>query len=131
MNDTSKEIGSYCVFEYLYRDAGNWKTCGLLLLSGKATEEASAVISKALDCSNTFVAEQIGIPSLCAQHFKDCGSDGPDELDHAYHEFFSVRAATREEVDALAVFGSLDDVVRKFKLVNGRWNVRLSPNVVW
>jgi hypothetical protein len=131
MNDASKEIGSYCVFEYLYRDAGNWKTYGLLLLSGKATEEASVVIAQSLDCSNTFVAEQVGIPSLCAQHFKDCGSDGPGDLDHAYHEFIAVRAATREEVGTLDVFGALDDILRKFKLVDGRWNVRLSPNVGW
>ena len=131
MNDALKEIGSYCVFEYLYRDAGNWKTYGLLLLLGKVTEEAAVVIAEALDCNSTFVAEQIGIPSLCDQHFKDCGSDGPGDLDHAYHEFFGLRAATKEEVDTLTVFAALSDVVKRFKQVDGRWNVGLSPNVVW
>ncbi len=24
----------YCVFKYMYRDGGNWKTLGALLLSG-------------------------------------------------------------------------------------------------
>jgi hypothetical protein len=131
MNTTPEEIAGYCVFEYLYRDAGNWKTFGLLLLSGHGSEEASAAIRGALDCDATFVAEQVAIPSLCKQHFKDCGSDGPGELDHAYHEFFGLRAATKEEVDTLTVFVALTDVVKNFKQVNGRWNVRLSPNVVW
>jgi len=131
MNNASKGIADYCIFEYLYRDAGNWKTFGSLLLSGNAAEIASANIRGTLDYGNTFVAEQVGIPSLCTQHFEDCGSDGPSELDHAYHEFFALRSATQEEVNALAVFGSIGRLVENFKQVGGRWNVRLSPNVDW
>lgn len=131
MNDASEELAHYCIFEYLYRDGGNWKTFGSLLLSGHATEAASSAIKQALDYGDTFVAEQVGIPSLCAQHFRDCGADGAGELDHAYHEFFALRSATQEDVHALTVFGPLADMVQSFKRVDGRWDVRLSPNVVW
>ena len=131
MAASRKAPAAHCVFEYLYRDAGNWKTFGMLLLSGAVTDEATSTITKTLDWNNTFVAEQVGIPSLCPQHFKDCGSDGPGDLDHAYHEFDALRSATEEETQTLTVFGSVDDLARKFALTRGNWNVRLSPNVDW
>lgn len=131
MTNRSEQLSTHCIFEYRYRDAGNWKTHGELLLSGNATKDVSEAIKDTLDWNHTFVAEQVGIPSLCSRHFKDCGSEGPSELDHAYHEFIAIRPASKREVSALAVFGSIEEVVKKFKMTNGRWDVRLSPNVIW
>lgn len=116
----------YRVFAYQYRDAANWKTYGELLLAGKASEaEISAMVSH-LDGGDLFVAEQIGIPSLCEQHFIDY--DGPSDLDHAYHEFLELRPAIPEEIDTMSIFGNLRDLLTRIANTGGRWDVRLSPN---
>jgi len=85
-------VSHYCVFKYMYRDAGNWKTYGELLLQGEAVHVLDE-LRECLDWGDIFVAEQVGIPSLCAEHFASCG-DGPSDLDHAYHEFIDIQPAT-------------------------------------
>ena len=117
---------SHCIFEYQYRDAGNWKTQGALLLSGRV-EGASDALRQCLESGGLFVAEQVGVPSLCEEHFSTCG-EGPSDLDHAYHEFVAVRPATEEDVATLQVTGSLDDVLLRMRKAAGRWDVTLSPN---
>ena len=116
----------YCVFEYMYRDAGNWKTYGALLLTGYA-EGVREPLRKFLEWEDLFVAEQVGIPSLCTEHFAACG-EGPSDLDHAYHEFVDLRPATDEEVVAMSLAGSLDDMVKRMLAAAGHWDVTLSPN---
>lgn len=71
------------VFEYAYRDAGNYKTYGALLLTGRVPAAAEATLRACLESETYFVAEQVGIPVLCTQHWIDVG-DGPSDLDHAY-----------------------------------------------
>lgn len=129
MSDRPQPTAAYCIFDYLYCDAGNWSTGELLLLAGEATEDAYRTIKTALEWPDVFVAEQVGIPSLCAQHFESCGSYGPSELDHAYHTFCELRPATAQEVESLTVFGHLETLVETFISTQGRWDVRLSPNV--
>src|SRR3546814_7465310 len=79
--------GHFTVFEYMYRDVGNFKTEGRLLLSGM-DPEAEAVIRGCLEWGDQFVAEQVGVPALCEDHWDSVGED-PSDLDHAYHEFRS------------------------------------------
>lgn len=117
---------SHCIFEYMYRDGGNWKTHGALLLTGDPTGMRQA-LRGFLESDDLFVAEQVGVPSLCEEHFVACG-EGPSDLDHAYHEFVDLRLATTEEVAALPVAGRLDELIERFRTVAGRWDVRLSPN---
>jgi len=114
-----------CVFEYRYRDAGNFKTYGALLLTGYAAD-ADATVRSCLDWADQFVAEQVGIPALCAEHLKSVG-DGPSDLDHAYHEFICLRQATLKEL-VLPRGGSLQALVERMQAAAGRWDVRLSPN---
>ncbi|SKA11762.1 hypothetical protein [Novilysobacter spongiicola] len=112
------------IFEYMYRDAGNWKTHGALLLSGAPLESA---VRECLEWGDQFVAEQVGVPSLCPEHFAATG-EGPSDLDHAYHEFVALRSASVEEVESLPVAGALSDLVKLMLAAKGRWDVRLSPN---
>lgn len=116
----------YCVFEYMYRDAGNWKTKGALLLAGDATEVREP-LRECLEWEDLFVAEQVGIASLCAEHWTSFG-EGPSDLDHAYHEFVDLRPATDDELAVMPVAGSLDDVLVRMRAAAGCWNVALSPN---
>lgn len=53
----------FCVFEYMYRDAGNWKTFGLLLMEGSC-EGMQGVLEACLEWANQFVAEQVDVPPL-------------------------------------------------------------------
>lgn len=78
-------LTTHCIFEYMYRDAGNFKTDGRLLLIGQVGE-TEAVLLRCLDWGNQFVAEQVGVPSLCREHWEAVG-EGPSDLDHAFHEF--------------------------------------------
>src|SRR3546814_15151748 len=83
--------GHFTVCEYMYRDAGNFKTEGRLLLSGM-DPEAGAVIRGCLEWGDQFVAEQVGVPALCEDHWDSVGED-PSDLDHTYHEFVCLRPA--------------------------------------
>lgn len=117
----------YCVFEYMYRDAGNWKTHGALLLSCDA-EDGREALRECLEWGDLFVAEQVRVPSLCEQHFIDCGEGGPSDLDHAFHEFVDLRPATKEDLESLTVSGPLSDLLGRMRKATGRWDVSLSPN---
>lgn len=116
----------YCIFEYMYRDAGNWKTHGALLLAGDA-EGIWESLRQCLESDHLFVAEQVGVPSLCDRHFAECG-EGPSNLDHAYHEFVELRVASDEEVAGLPLAGSLAGLFERMRAAAGRWDVTLSPN---
>lgn len=113
------------ILEYLYRDGGNFKTHGRLLLAGHSSE-AEQAIRHCLEWGDQFVAEQVGIPSLCGERWQAVG-DGPSDLDHAYQEFVSLRPATDGEARLIA-WGSLDTMLARMRSASGRWDVRLSPN---
>lgn len=113
------------IFEYMYRDGGNFKTTGRVRLSGYDAEADTAICS-CLEWGNQFVAEQVGIPSLCREHW-EVVDDGPSDLDHAFHEFSCLRVAKAGEAD-LPTWGSLEALVERFRAACGQWDVRLSPN---
>jgi len=72
-------------FEYRYRDAGNFKASGRLLLTGSLSESERDEIIARLEDSELFIAEQIGIPTLYGQLYAING--GPNDDDHCWHEF--------------------------------------------
>lgn len=113
------------VFEYQYRDGGNFKTYGRLLLSGQ-DEHTEASIRQCLEWGDQFVAEQIGVPALYEEHWRQV-EDGPSDLDHSFHEFICLHAAQPEEQD-LPIWGTLADMMKRMLAASGRWDVRLSPN---
>ncbi|MEN1940809.1 hypothetical protein WCE41_07040 [Luteimonas sp. MJ246] len=117
--------GKFTVFEYMYRDAGNFKTAGRLLLSGQDAN-AEAAIRGCLEWSDQFVAEQIGVPALCQQHWDSVG-EGPSELDHAYHEFVRLRPARKADM-TLREWGFLTAMVERMQAAARKWDVALSPN---
>lgn len=60
-SDAPKEC---CVFEYLYRDASNYKAWGEILLAGVPSQNDIAVLRACLESGEYFVAEQVGIPAV-------------------------------------------------------------------
>lgn len=115
----------FSIFEYLYRDAGNFKTHGALLLTGY-DRGADAQLRAYLEWDNQLVAEQVGVPVLCSEHWESVG-EGPSDLDHAYHEFIGLRVATPADF-SLPHAGDLSDLIERFRAAAGRWDVTLSPN---
>lgn len=117
---------AFSVFEYRYRDAGNWKTYGVLRIAGHAVGAKHHLLA-CLDAGELFVAEQVGIPPLYEQLWAEC-DDGPSDLDHAYHEFVDLRSATPGDASIPELGVSVDELLSHFDQVAGRWDVSLSPN---
>ncbi|SFN96653.1 hypothetical protein SAMN05660284_02618 [Formivibrio citricus] len=118
---------NYSVFEYLYRDAGNYKAWGALLLEGETTEAEMARIRRHLLDNEFFIAEQIGVPVLYEQLWQQCQSEPSEELDHVWHEFCRIREATAEDRIQLPTFGTTAALVAAFEAV-GKWDWALSRN---
>lgn len=117
--------GCFSVFEYLYRDAGNFKAWGTLLLKGMLTEAQVGEMHSKFDGGEFFIAEQIGVPPLY-QELWDY-SDGPTDSDHVWHEFFALRPAEENDLVEGSPWGTANAL---FTAVSGiaRWNERLSPH---
>lgn len=114
----------FSIFDYLYRDASNYKSWGSLLLEGRATETELEQLRAQLNCDEFFIAEQVGIPALYAELWKF--SDGPTEDDHVWHTFHELRQAEAEEITG-EPWGKVSELVARFKSVD-KWNEQLSPN---
>ena len=125
---------AHCWFDYLYRDAGNWKTFRSMLLSGEFGIAAEAAIRSSLEWGDTFVPEQVEIPPLQPEHLEIHGvetTDG-DDLDHAFHEFVGLRPATRNKVEAQVPACSVATLVQRFQVARGKgWDVTRSPFCRW
>lgn len=115
----------FSVFEYLYRDAANYKAWGSLLLLGKHSQDDIAALRASMESGEYFVAEQVGIPPLYEELW--ALSDGPTEDDHALHEFVELRGAKPEDFETLSVYGELTKLLKAFQAVS-RWDYSLSPN---
>ena len=103
-----------CRFDYLYRDAGNYKGYGSVLLRGDATPENEAAIRAALIDGMYFEAERVGVPAL---YHLVRGDAEPDEAeDHGWHEFVRL---LREQAPKSAPVMGLGDLIQRMEAVNG------------
>lgn len=76
-------------FEYLYRDAGNYKFWNFVIFADPSPmklEEVEDRIRNSLDSRESFIAHQIRIPEV----FPFPNSE-PTEDDHCFHEFASIK----------------------------------------
>lgn len=117
---------AYTIFEYVYRDSGNYKVWGMLRLAGIASLEDELVLRACLEGEELFIAEQVGIPVLYRELWSL--SNGPTRDDHAYHEFVALRPSTAEEDSSVPLWGSLSELVKSFQGIQQRWCCSLSPN---
>ena len=115
---------TFSIFDYCYRDAGNYKAWGMLLLEGVALKEDIKRIVSVLDGGEFFIAEQLAMPTLYHELWQF--SDGPTTEDHVWHQFHELRKATKKEL-TLPVWGTVSELVARFSSVQ-RWNEKLSPH---
>lgn len=116
--------------EYMYRDAANWKTFGLVILAGPIPPAMISSIVQTLDSGMLFVAEQVDIPPLQRRHHAKYGS-ADDDLDHAFHELVELRVATGDDRKHAIQTMPAARTAKLFAAASGRWNCRLSPYGRW
>ena len=109
-------MSDYYVIEYLYRDANNFKAFGEILVSGNISEDYITEMKSYLDSGEFFVAEQVNIPTLYSQLWKY--SNGPTIADHAFHEFSSLRLATKNEIASLDLWGEASVLLDTFRMAS-------------
>lgn len=117
----------HSVFEYLYRDAGNFKAGGELLLEGALNDDEIARIRMHLESGEFFIAEQIDIPTLYERLWQECECEPSSEMDHVWHEFHTIRAADDDDLSRLKVWGKATSLLAAIESVN-YWNPQLSRN---
>lgn len=120
-------IIKHYTFEYLYRDASNYKAFGGVILTGSIGANYVKQLENLLEDSQFFIAEQIKIPNLQPELFKY--SNGPTEDDHGYHEFFHLRPSTSNDISNFKVWGSSDKFLEALINIGNKWDVCLSEYV--
>ena len=85
-------------FEYLYRDAGNFKNWGEVVFSNKENKDAEILEARArqkLIDGEYFVVAIANVPSL---NFKEY----VESLDHGWHEFGSFKNCSEKPSDLVS-----------------------------
>ena len=83
-------------FNYLYRDAGNYKSWGKVIYANPDAlplNEIEKRLRQAFDQETYFIADQIGLAEMFFEGFTDD--------DHCYHEFCSVESTEKDTTDSL------------------------------
>lgn len=111
-------MGNYVVFEYLYRDASNYKIYGALLFEGIITENVINFINSHFDCGTFFIPEAIGIPELRSQLFI---YGGPNSDDHEFHEIVCIRKANTDDLAQLKPYGTFKDLLARIEKMYKTW----------
>lgn len=82
-------------FEYLYRDASNYKNWGDVIFSNKSEmkiEDIEVQIKNNLIDNQFFIAEHLDIPVLYFEKYDF-------EVDHNWHEFYAISTTRHIEND--------------------------------
>jgi len=103
---------SYTILEYQYRDAGNYKAFGELLLEGEMTPNDLADLTPYLYDGEYFIPEEVGIQPLQPLLWEEFGSANED--DHGWHIFVGTREAGIEE-KTLSAWGTKDQLFQRFR----------------
>jgi hypothetical protein len=113
------------LFEYLYRDTGNFKAFGSVALEGELSEEELDRTRNFFDNDGFFIAEQLRVPTLYQQLYQWSG--GPTQSDHCWHEFLSIKVVEEGKVPHEAErWGSAQQFLEALAGV-WRWEEEQSP----
>lgn len=97
-------------FKYFYRDAGNFKSFGSVIVANPdslAAEDADSRLRECLIDRMYFVAEFVQLPTLFP-------SPRIESLDHSWHEFESVEETVSSPTDAMTRTGT--ELIERFRL---------------
>lgn len=115
----------WTLFEYRYRDAGNFKSHGAVALEGVADSDDCERALKSLE-DDLFIAEQLDIPPLYSKLYQWSG--GPSAADHCWHEFVALTIVDEAALDPdIPRVGTAAAFVKCLAAVED-WNGALSPH---
>ena len=107
--------------EYLYRDAGNYKSYQTIVVKGEITDEQRKRIAASLEDGLYFCPRQIGLPEK--RNGKLC------DLDHGYFELetdsFSLTERRASPIKGGAI--TAEELANRFESVD-KWNPNLWAN---
>lgn len=109
----------YTVFEYMYRDAANYKVFGSLWLDGEFPDEDKERFASLLEMDEFFIAEQVAIPAL--QPLLGSASDLNTD-DHVWHSFVRFRPEGCLPRDQ-KLHETWNVFIRRFDEVSGNWRI--------
>jgi hypothetical protein len=114
----------FTAFDYMYRDAGNFKAFGTVILNGLLSRADRELIRSRLSSREFFIAEQVGVPPLYQELYRFSG--GLTDTDHCWHEFLAFRDLTTPEERTEVI--AADEFVSRFADANC-WDETLSPHL--
>jgi hypothetical protein len=114
------------LFNYLYRDADNYKAWGTIALQGTAAPECWDAALAKLESGAFFIAEQLRVPPLYEDLYE--WSDGPTSADHCWHTFTHLQMVEEAEREVHR-WGTIDTFIATLQAVE-RWQGYLSPHFV-
>ncbi len=127
MLENAKNCGPYCLFEYLYRDAANYKAYGRIWLKGNISKYQKNVIIEKLHEGEFFIAEQLEIPALYDELYSL--SSGPTNDDHVWHTFEGLQNyGANSLTEKVTYWGEAIDLYNAFNKVIS-WNISKSPHI--
>lgn len=104
------------VFEYMYRDASNYKAFGSVVVKGKLTFKQLEPYLASESEGTEFIPSQVGMKDLQSQL-----NSYPSEDDHVWHNICS---ETFEPTKAKPTLGiTADELVSRFRKINKQWDV--------
>jgi hypothetical protein len=117
---------AYTLFNYLYRDAANYKAFGTVALEGALANDQLDLVRSVFRGDGLFIAEQIRVPTLYGELYQ--WSNGPTNADHCWHEFVDVQVVGEGDVPEKAYhYGSAGEFLAQL-FSAGEWNEELSPH---
>lgn len=114
----------WTAFDYMYRDAGNFKALGTVALEGGLSERDQDLIRSRLQGGEFFIAEQVGVPPLYEQLYRWSGGITND--DHCWHEIVGFREMPDPENGASPILDA-SELVKRFARID-HWDENLSPH---
>lgn len=113
----------WTAFDYMYRDAGNFKAFGTIILEGRLSAADLQLIRSCLSSREFFIAEQVGVPPLYQDLYRWSG--GATNSDHCWHEFVAFRSVAVPERNSDIIKTS--EFVSRFTSVE-EWDETRSPH---
>ncbi|MCF7855680.1 MAG: hypothetical protein K9N51_12840 [Candidatus Pacebacteria bacterium] len=102
---------------YLYRDASNYKQCGIVVVHGEITSED---LRPHLHFGDLFIPHDVGLPEL-QKNFAAQGFAFPDDDDHVWHELEMCEPT--EDNPTLDI--SAAELLERFRTADAaRWDVQ-------
>ena len=114
------------IFEYMYRDAGNFKSYGSVSLIGELTVDERDEIESKMESREFFIAEQIGLKPLYDVLYKF--SNGTTDQDHVWHCFRGFKKPDfSDNVVEAETWGTVSEFKEMFARVTD-WKLQLSQH---